>query len=125
VRRSRIAATGGDPLVERPRRRTRGRGAGLGRTLRTLGRLVRARRRMGHVPTLMQVRAMAHFDGHEPRSYLLDPAVNFVPELLLGGEDPLGRHALRFTGEYAGSGRRFELVALPDGGAFELLGMSG
>jgi hypothetical protein len=48
-----------------------------------------------------------------------------VPELPLGGEDPVGRHALRFTGEYAGSGRRYELVALPDGGAFDLLGMSG
>jgi hypothetical protein len=39
--------------------------------------------------------------------------------------DPLGRQALRFTGEDAGSGRRFELVARPDGGAFDLLGMSG
>ena len=68
---------------------------------------------------------MAHFEGREPPSYLLDPAVNYVPELLLGGDDPLGRHALRFTGECAGSGRRFELVALPDGGAFELLGVSG
>ncbi len=48
-----------------------------------------------------------------------------MPGLSLGGEDPLGRHALRFTGEYAESGRRFELVALPDGGAFDLLGMSG
>jgi hypothetical protein len=50
--------------------------------------------------------------------------VNFVPELPLGDADPLGRHALRFTGEQAGSGRRFELVALPDGGAFDLHGMS-
>ena len=80
---------------------------------------------MKHVPTRMQVRAMAHFDGREPSSYLLDPAVNYVPELPLGGEDPLGRHALRFTGEHAGSGRQFELVALPDGGAFDLLGMGG
>lgn len=100
-------------------------GAGVRRTLRALGRLAWARRRIEHVPTLMQVRAMAHFDGHEPSSYLLDPRVNFVPELPLGGEDPLGRHALRFTGEHAGSGRRFELVALPDGGAFDLVGMSG
>jgi hypothetical protein len=28
---------------------------------------------------------------------------------------------LRFTGEYARSGRRFEVVALPDGCAFDLL----
>ena len=47
---------------------------------------------------------MAHFDGREPSSYLLDPKVNFVPELPLGDEDPLGRHALRFTGEHADSG---------------------
>jgi hypothetical protein len=33
----------------------------------------------------MQVRAMAHFDGREPSSYLLDPKVNYVPELPLGG----------------------------------------
>jgi hypothetical protein len=87
--------------------------------------LARSRRRLGHLPTLMQVRAMAHFAGREPSSYLLDPTVNYVPELPLGGEDPIGRHALRFTGEYTESGRRFELVALPDGGAFDLLGMSG
>jgi hypothetical protein len=80
---------------------------------------------MEHVPTRMQVRAMAHFDGREPSSYLLDPKVNFVPELPLGGKDPTGQHALAFTGEHAESGRRFEVVALPDGGAFDLLGMSG
>jgi hypothetical protein len=37
----------------------------------------------------MQVRAMAHFDGREPSSYLLAPTVNFVPELPLGDADPL------------------------------------
>ena len=125
MRRNRSTRSGDIKLPEPSRRRRRGRGAGVRRTLRALGRLARARRRIEHVPTRMQVRAMAHFDGREPSSYLLDPAVNFVPELLLGDEDPLGRHALRFTGEHAGSGRRFELVALPDGGAFDLLGLSG
>ena len=125
MRRNRSTRPGGIKLPDARRRRRRGRGVGVRRTLRALGRLARARRRIEHVPTLMQVRAMAHFDGHEPSSYLLDPRVNFVPELPLGGEDPLGRHALRFTGEHAGSGRRFELVALPDGGAFDLVGMSG
>ena len=72
----------------------------------------------------MQLRALAHFDGCEPCSYLLDPSVNHVPELPLGGEDPLGRHALRFTGSCPHSGRRVELVTLPDGCAFDLLGMS-
>ena len=60
------------------------------RTLRALGRLARAGRRMEHVPARMQGRAMAHFDGREPSSYLLDPKVNFVPELPLGDKDPLG-----------------------------------
>ena len=94
------------------------------RTLRALVDLARSRRRLEHVPKRMQVRALAHFDGREPSSYLLDPRVNYVPELPLGGEDAMGRHALRFTGEYAGSGRRYELVALPNGGAFDLLGLS-
>ena len=93
--------------------------------VRALVELARSRPRLAHVPTLMQVRALAHFDGREPSSYVLDPTVNFVPELPLGGEDPLGRHALRFTGECPQSGRRVELVTLPDGGAFDLLGMSG
>jgi hypothetical protein len=39
--------------------------------------------------------------------------VNYVPELPLGGEDPLGRHAPRVTGEYAGSGRRLERWRCP------------
>ena len=126
MRNNRIAATGGDPPLDRRiRRRWRDRYVGAQRTLRALSRLARARRRIEHVPTLMQVRAMAHFDGREPSSYLLDPKVNFVPELPVGGEDPLGRHALRFTGRHRDSGGRFELVALPDGGAFDLLGMSG
>ena len=77
------------------------------------------------MPTLIQVRALAHFDGREPCSYLLDPKVNYVPELPLGGEDPLGRYALCFTGRHPDSGRRFELVTLPDGCAFDLLGISG
>jgi hypothetical protein len=89
------------------------------------GHMVRALLRLAHVPTLMQVRALAHFDGREPSSYLLDPAVNLVPELPLGGEDPVGRHALCFTGRHPDSGLRFELVTLPDGGAFDLLGMGG
>jgi hypothetical protein len=93
--------------------------------LRAVLELVRSRRRLAHLPTLMQVRALAHFDGGEPCSYLLDPAVNYMPELRLGGADPLGRHALCFTGSHPDSGRRFELVTLPDGCAFDLLGMSG
>lgn len=125
MRRNRSTRSGGIKLPELRRRRRWGRGAGVRRTLRALGRVARARGRIEHVPTRMQVRAMAYFDGREPSSYLLDPKVNFVPELPLGDKEPLGRHALRFTGEHAGSGRRVELVALPDGGAFDLLGMSG
>ena len=76
----------------------------VGRTVRALVELARSCRQLAHVPTRMQVRALAHFDGREPCSYLLDPAVNFVPELPVGGEDPLGRHALRFTGSCPESG---------------------
>ena len=125
-RRNRSTCSGGIPLpgddvpVKEARRRAR-----LRRTARALVELGRSRRRLSHVPTLMQVRALAHFDGREPCSYLLDPAVNYVPELPLGGEDPLGRHGLCFTGRDPRSGRPFELVTLPDGGAFDLLGIAG
>ncbi len=106
------------------RRRRRRRGDRVRGMFRALVELVHSRRRLAHVPTLMQVRALAHFDGREPSSYVLDPTVNLVPELPLGGEDPLGRHALCFTGSCPRSGRRVELVTLPDGCAFDLLGMS-
>ena len=125
-RRNRSTRWGGIPLPDDPVPAKEVRPhAGLGGTACALVELARSRRRLAHVPTLMQVRAMAHFGGREPTSYLLDPTVNYVPELPLGGVDPIGRQALRFTGEYTDSGRRFELVALPDGGAFDLLGMSG
>jgi hypothetical protein len=88
-------------------------------------RLVRCWRRLSHVPTVIQIRALAHFDGREPCSYLLDPKVNYVPELPLGDGDPIGLHALWFVGCHPDTGRRFELVALPDGGAFDLLGIGG
>jgi hypothetical protein len=124
-RRNGSTRSGGTPLLDDriPVKEARRR-AHLGRTVRALVELARSRRHLAHVPTRMQLRALAHFDGREPSSYLLDPAVNLVPELPLGGEDPLGRQALRFTGECPQSGRRVELVTLPDGGAFDLLGMS-
>jgi hypothetical protein len=124
-RRNRSTRSGGFPLLEPRGPRSRGRTRiGARPTLRAVARLVRSWRRLAHVPTRMQVRAMAHFDGREPCSYLLDPTVNYVPELPLGGEDPLGRHALCFTGRHPDSGRGFELVTLPDGCAFDLLGIS-
>ena len=124
-RRNRSTRSGGFASLERPeRRRRRGRRNGGYRTLRAVAQLVRSWRRLAHVPTPMQVRALAHFDGREPWSYLLDPAVNYVPELPFGGPDAIGRHALCFTGRHPDSGRRFELVTLPDGCAFDLLGMS-
>ena len=124
-RRNRSTRSGGIPLLGRFRRSKQGRRAGTCRTVRAVAQLVRSRRRLAHVPTVMQVRALAHFDGREPCSYLLDPAVNYVPELPLGGADPNGRHGLCFTGHYPDSGRPFELVTLPDGGAFDLLGIAG
>ena len=124
-RRNRSTRSGGVPPPDDPvPAKMQGAGRRRGKTLRALVELARSRRRLAHVPTLMQVRALAHFDGREPCSYLLDPAVNYVPEFPLGGEDPLGRHALCFTGRHPDSGRRYELVTLPDGCAFDLLGMS-
>ena len=83
-------------------------------------RLARERRRLAHRPTVAQVRSMARFDGREPCSYLLDPRVNFVPELLAGYEGELGRHALCFTAALPHGMREF--VALSDGGGFDLIG---
>ncbi len=123
MRRNRNTRSGGIPLLDDDVP-AKGRRIHVRRTLRALVELARWRRRLDHLPTLMQVRALAHFEGREPSSYLLDPAVNFVPDLPLGGEDPLGRHALRFSGRHAETGRPLELVALPDGGAFDPLGMS-
>ncbi len=111
-----------DDLSSRQRRVKR---IGMRRTVRAIARLARSRGRLAHLPTVMQVRTMVWFDGHEPCSYLLDPAVNFVPEFPLGGEDPLGRQALCFTGRDPDTGRPFELVTLPDGCAFDLLGIDG
>ena len=45
-------------------------------------RLWRARYRLAHVPSLTQVCWMAGVDGHEPRSYLLDREVNWLPPTL-------------------------------------------
>jgi hypothetical protein len=120
-RRNRSTRSGGIPLPgdDHPAKERRPRG-NCRRLARALAELARSRRRLEHVPTLMQLRALAHFDGRGPSSYLLEPTVNFVPELPLGGEDPLGRCALRFTGECPESGRPVELVTLPDGCAFDL-----
>ena len=46
-------------------------------------------------------------------------------ELLLGIGHLVARRGLPVAGEDAGGGRRFGLVALPDGGAFDLLGIGG
>jgi len=123
-RRNRSTRSGGISLPDDPLPATRRSRTGIRRTLRAVAQLMLSWHRLAHVPTVMQVRAMAHFDGREPCSYLLDPAVNHVPELPLGGEDPLGRHALRFNGSCPESGRQVVLVTLPDGCAFDLLGMS-
>jgi len=124
-RRKSSTRLGGIALPGRFRRSKHRKREGRCRTLCAVAQLVRSWRRLAHVPTLMQVRALAHFDGREPCSYLLDPKVNYVPELPLAGEDPLGRHALCFTGRHPETGRRFELVTLPDGCAFDLLGIGG
>ena len=91
------------------------------RTARAIVRLARAHRRLEHMPTLGQVQAMAWFDGREACSYLLDRAVNFVPEPMeFGYERELGQHALSFTSRDP-YGRVMELVMMRDGGGFDLL----
>jgi hypothetical protein len=125
-RRNRSTGAGGiPPPGDRRTAKTHQARRSVPRTIRALAELARSRRQLAHVPTLMQVGALAHFDGREPCSYLLDPKVNYVPELPLGREGPVGRHGLCFSGRYADSGRRFELVTLPDGCAFDLLGIGG
>ena len=108
----------GDPVPREPAD-----SAGLIRTARAVVRLARAHRRLEHLPTVGQVRAMAWFDGREPCSYLLDRAVNFVPEPMeFGYERELGQHALAFACQDA-DGRAMELVTMRDGGGFDLLGI--
>ena len=77
--------------------------------------LARHRRRLRHRPTLPQVRMMIRFDGREPCSYELDPAVNFVPDVVPVGF-PSGRNGLCFV-----HGRCGELVVAPDGTGFSLI----
>jgi hypothetical protein len=98
--------------------RIRSERVGAVRTAAAVGRLVREHRRLAHWPTLGQVHAMAALEGREPCSYLLDPGVNFVPELLVGYEGELGRHALCFMARLPHGVSEF--VALSDGGGFAL-----
>jgi hypothetical protein len=109
-------ALGLNALDDRPR--IRAKRVGAVRTAAAVGRLVRDRRRLEHWPTLGQVQAMARLEGREPCSYLLDPDVNFVPELLAGYEGELGRQALCFTAQLPHGVSEF--VALSDGGGFAL-----
>jgi hypothetical protein len=93
----------------------------LVRTARAVVRLTRARRRLEHLPSFRQVRAMAWFDGRDPCSYLLDRAVNFVPDPMeFGYEREVGQHALAFSCRDP-YGRAMELVMMRDGGGFDLL----
>ena len=99
---------------------------GAFRVSRAVGRLIADRRRLKHVPTVGQIKAMAWLDGREPVSYLLDPKVNFVPEPLdFGYERELGRHALCFTLRDHDGYVVTEMVAMRDGGMFDLLASAG
>ena len=66
---------------------------------------------------------MAYFDGREPCSYLLDRAVNFVPEPMEFGYESRARPARAVRSPAATRyGRAMELVTMRDGGGFDLLG---
>jgi hypothetical protein len=84
-----------------------------------LSSVVRERRHLEHRPTAAQVRDLARWNGREPGSYLLDPVNVEPPEPAFALERQHGRYALVFTA--SDRGRRRELVALPDGGGFDLL----
>jgi hypothetical protein len=95
---------------------------GAFRVGRAVGRLIADRRRVKHVPTVGQVKAMAWLDGREPVSYLLDREQNFVPEPLdFGYERELGSHALCFMLRDDDGYVVTEMVAMRDGGMFDLL----
>lgn len=125
MKQHRSMATGGEPSIAPAEPATLHKErTPIRRMARAVVALVRDHRRLRHLPTLDQVRAMAQLDGREPCSYLLDRAVNFVPpadELPAGLERELGRNGLSFTCEVAG-GRRAELVMFPCGVGFDLLG---
>jgi hypothetical protein len=99
---------------------------GLVRVARAIVRLIRARRWLRHLPSIGQIKAMAWLDGREPISYLLDREQNFVPEPLdFGYERELGRHALCFTLRDDEGCLVTEMVAMGDGGMFDLLASAG
>ena len=75
--------------------------------------VMRERRRLTHVPTLGQLRTMAGFDGRAPRTYRLDPALNWLPECL-PADFPHGADGLRITHACG------ESVVLPNGCGFVL-----
>ena len=92
------------------------------RLARAVGRLIADRRRLKHTPTIGQIKAMAWFDGREPVSYLLDREQNFVPEPLdFGYARELGSHALCFTVRDDEGCLVTEMVAMRDGGMFDLI----
>jgi hypothetical protein len=119
--RNRSTAPGGSSLYgeDRPVKVRRER-IGSRRMVAAMIELARSRRRLAHRPTIAQVRTMARFEGREPSSYLLDPTVNLVPELMFGYERELGRHALCFTGRLPHGVR--EVIAFSDGGGCDLHG---
>jgi hypothetical protein len=95
---------------------------GVQRVARAVGRLIADRRRLKHVPTMGQIKAMAWFDGREPVSYLLDRAQNFVPEPLdFVYEHELGSPGLCFTVRDRDGYVVTEMVAMRDGGMFDLI----
>jgi hypothetical protein len=83
-------------------------------TARAVVELARNRRRLQYRPTLAQIYVMVRFDGREPCSYVLDPAVNFMPAVAPVGF-PSGRNGLCFVHGACG-----EMVVAPDGTGFSL-----
>jgi len=103
-----------DPWSRTDRVRAAVRGLPPRATARAVLELARHHRRLRYRPTLAQVQAMVRFGGREPCSYVLDPAVNFMPEVPPIGF-PSGPNGLSFI-----HGERGEMVVAPDGTGFAL-----
>ena len=83
------------------------------RAARVAVELARERRRLRHVPTIAQLKAMMRLGGSRPCSYRLDRAVSWLPESLPVGF-PHGAAGLCFTHSDG------DVVVLPDGAGFAL-----
>ena len=90
MKENRITRSGGILSLDDPSRRRSAGGTARAPNAPRAGGAGALAPALTHVPTLMQVRAMAHFEGREPSSYLLDPAVNLRARAAAWRRGPAG-----------------------------------